>query len=165
MKGTKILLVATALVLLTGAGLVTSSPVDAKAAPIVSKLFVDKIHGETTMWVPAEYWLDMIDDRWGNLLCIAPSNNVNDNLCTELDFLDFFEDDQGDFFVKLSYSMVTGQGFSGFYPYRGVTHGMWFGLPCNGGYIKGFVYPSGNPFPFDHEENITSLPDGDSYVC
>lgn len=165
MKGTKILLVTTILLLLASAGLVTSTPVDAKAAPTVSKLFVDKIHGETTLWVPAEYWLEMIVDRWGNLLCIAPSNNVNAHTCTELEFVEAIEDGQGNFLVKLRYRMVTGQGAGGIYPFRGLGHGMWFGLPCNGGYIKGFVYPSGNPFPFDHEENITSLPDGTTYVC
>lgn len=156
-----------ALVFCTLVLLVVSASVPAASRPdvSVSKLFVDKINGETTIWVPWEYYDSMIYDRWGNIVCIAPSHNVNDMLCDELDLVDFFEDDQGNFFVKLSYNMVTGQGFSGFYPYRGYNHGLWFGLPCSGGHIKGFLYPDGNPFPFVHVENMTSLPSGDSYVC
>lgn len=155
------------LLLCTAVLLVVSASVPAASRPdhTVSKLFVDKIHGETVMWVSWEYYDSMIYNRWGNILCIAPSNNVNAMRCDELELFDFFEDGQGNFWVKLRFSMVTGQGFSGMYPYRGFNHGMWFGPPCNGGYIKGFLYPSGNPFPFDHEENITALPSGDSYVC
>lgn len=152
-------------VLLFGlAGLGAAPSADARSEASGSKVFFDKIHGETVMWVTAEYYIDMIDGRWNSELCIAPSHNVNDTNCTQLEFIDFFEDDQENIFVKLGFSMGLGEGLFGYYPYRGFNIGMWFGQPCNGGYIKGFVYPN-PPHNIDHEENITSLPDGNSFVC
>ncbi len=161
---TRLIISAATLVLIAVMGFAIAGSVDARSVQS-NKLFVDKIHGETTIWVLDEYYDSMIDDRWGNLVCIAPSHNVSEMLCTELEIIDVVEDDEGNFFLKLDYSMVVGTGFSGLYPFRGFDIGLWFGTPCNGGYIKGFVYPTTNPNPIDHEENIDSLPPGNAYVC
>lgn len=149
-----------ALLFVTAVGVAGS--LDARTAP--EALFVDKIHGATTMWVPYEYYDSRIVGVWGNQVCIATSSNVNNMRCDTLDLVDFYEDPQGNFFVKLSYARVVGQGFWGLYPFRGQWHGFWFGLPCNGGYIKSFLYPN-PPNPFDFQLDITSLPAGNLDVC
>ncbi len=144
-------------------GLALASPASARTPE--SKLFVDKMHGQTTIWVPWEYYDTRIAGQWGNMICIAPGFNVNLMRCDQLDLIDFYEDANGNFWVKLSYAMVTGQGIFGLYPYRGYNHGFWFGLPCGGGYIQNFVYPSSPSYPIDFELNISTLPAGNIDIC
>lgn len=114
---------------------------------------IDSIQG-TSMLIPLEFYETDIVGHWGNRLCIAPSHNVDDMRCTTLTVSQIVE--QGEtVYVVLTYKMALNDQ-ANTYSNRGLHHDMWFGQPCGGGWIKGFVYHAG--WPGAQTENIDHLP-------
>lgn len=116
-------------------------------------LAIDSING-TSMPIPYEFYETQIVGHWGNRLCIAPSNNVDDMRCTKLKVKQVIDDGE-EIFVVLAYQMALNDQ-ANTYSNRGRHHDMWFGQPCGGGWIKGFVYHAG--LPGAQTENIDHLP-------
>lgn len=113
----------------------------------------DSING-TSMPIPYEFYETQIVGHWDNQICIAPSMNVNDMRCTTLNVKDVVVNGD-EIYVVLAYQMAL-HDQANIYSNRGLHHNMWFGQPCGGGWIKGFVYHTG--WPGAQTENIDHLP-------